>query len=202
MRKIRDVLFDNKGDATAITTTIVRVAALLIVGVALLNGVVSSASLDAGTAADQTFVFSGNPATDGKLFTVGDDTYEFDPTEDGVVEGNIAVVPGVDLPATLDAILVAAAASGTEAVTLTEDGTDTLTVTADATGTAGNAITTTTDEATATAGGATLTGGVTADSFYALSVTVIQNIESGYTLAALMVLALGAAAIMRYMGFM
>ncbi|WP_440953567.1 hypothetical protein [Methanococcoides sp. FTZ1] len=40
------------------------------------------------------------------------------------------------------------------------------------------------------------------DPFYNLSQSVISNIESGYTLAALMVLALGAAAIMRYMGFL
>jgi len=40
------------------------------------------------------------------------------------------------------------------------------------------------------------------DAFYNLSESVIQNVESGYVLAALMVLALGAAAIMRYMGFM
>ena len=40
------------------------------------------------------------------------------------------------------------------------------------------------------------------DPFYNLSQSVIGNVESGYTLAALMVLALGAAAIMRYMGFL
>lgn len=40
------------------------------------------------------------------------------------------------------------------------------------------------------------------DAFYNLSESVIQNVESGYVLAALIVLALGAAAIMRYMGFM
>lgn len=40
------------------------------------------------------------------------------------------------------------------------------------------------------------------DPFYNLSQSVISNVESGYTLAALMVLALGAAAIMRYMGFL
>lgn len=38
--------------------------------------------------------------------------------------------------------------------------------------------------------------------FYALFQNVTDNIESGYTLAALMVLALGAAAIMRFLGFM
>lgn len=40
------------------------------------------------------------------------------------------------------------------------------------------------------------------DAFYNLSQSVIGNIESGYTLAALMILALGASAIMRYMGFL
>ncbi|WP_319508138.1 hypothetical protein [uncultured Methanolobus sp.] len=40
------------------------------------------------------------------------------------------------------------------------------------------------------------------DAFYNLSQSVIQNVESGYTLAALMVLALGASVIMRYMGFL
>ena len=40
------------------------------------------------------------------------------------------------------------------------------------------------------------------DTFYNLSQAVVTNIESGYTLAALMVLALGASAIMRYMGFL
>jgi hypothetical protein len=38
--------------------------------------------------------------------------------------------------------------------------------------------------------------------FYDLFNNVTQNIESGYTLAALMILALGAAAIMRFLGFM
>ncbi|MFA5395367.1 MAG: hypothetical protein WC346_05035 [Methanogenium sp.] len=38
--------------------------------------------------------------------------------------------------------------------------------------------------------------------FYDLFTNVTQNIESGYTLAALMILALGAAAIMRFLGFM
>jgi hypothetical protein len=40
------------------------------------------------------------------------------------------------------------------------------------------------------------------DSFYSLFNNVTENIESGYTLAALMVLALGAGAIMRFLGFM
>ncbi|WMW24688.1 hypothetical protein RE474_11450 [Methanolobus sediminis] len=40
------------------------------------------------------------------------------------------------------------------------------------------------------------------DAFYNLSQSVIGNIESCYTLAALMILALGASAIMRYMGFL
>jgi uncharacterized membrane-anchored protein len=38
--------------------------------------------------------------------------------------------------------------------------------------------------------------------FYGLYTTVTTNITSGYTLAALMVLALGAGAIMRFLGFM
>lgn len=38
--------------------------------------------------------------------------------------------------------------------------------------------------------------------FYQLFTNVSNNIESGYTLAGLMVLALGAAAIMRFLGFM
>jgi hypothetical protein len=38
--------------------------------------------------------------------------------------------------------------------------------------------------------------------FYNLYTTVNTNIQSGYTLAALMVLALGAGAIMRFLGFM
>lgn len=38
--------------------------------------------------------------------------------------------------------------------------------------------------------------------FYELFNNVTNNIESGYTLAALMILALGAAAIMRFLGFM
>ena len=44
---------------------------------------------------------------------------------------------------------------------------------------------------------------ITASSpFYALYGTVQTNITSGYTLAALMVLALGAGAIMHFLGFM
>lgn len=38
--------------------------------------------------------------------------------------------------------------------------------------------------------------------FYTLYTNVTSNIQSGYTLAALMVLALGAGAIMRFLGFM
>jgi hypothetical protein len=38
--------------------------------------------------------------------------------------------------------------------------------------------------------------------FYNLYTSVNNNIQSGYTLAALMVLALGAGAIMRFLGFM
>lgn len=38
--------------------------------------------------------------------------------------------------------------------------------------------------------------------FYGLYTSVTTNIQSGYTLAALMVLALGAGAIMRFLGFM
>lgn len=40
------------------------------------------------------------------------------------------------------------------------------------------------------------------DTFYGLFNSVTENIQSGYTLAALMVLALGAASIMRFLGFM
>jgi len=40
------------------------------------------------------------------------------------------------------------------------------------------------------------------DTFYDLYTSVTTNIQSGYTLAALMVLALGAGAIMRFLGFM
>jgi hypothetical protein len=40
------------------------------------------------------------------------------------------------------------------------------------------------------------------DTFYNLYTSVTTNIQSGYTLAALMVLALGAGAIMRFLGFM
>lgn len=48
-------------------------------------------------------------------------------------------------------------------------------------------------------------GSTTIDSnstFYTLMQNVQDNIQSGYTLAALMVLALGAGAIMRFLGFM
>jgi hypothetical protein len=38
--------------------------------------------------------------------------------------------------------------------------------------------------------------------FYALYTNVVANINSGYTLAALMVLAIGAGAIMHFLGFM
>ena len=38
--------------------------------------------------------------------------------------------------------------------------------------------------------------------FYSLYQTVNQNIQSGYTLAALMILAIGAGAIMHFLGFM
>ena len=38
--------------------------------------------------------------------------------------------------------------------------------------------------------------------FYSLFVSVKSNINSGYTLAALMVLAIGAGAIMHFLGFM
>ena len=44
---------------------------------------------------------------------------------------------------------------------------------------------------------------ITASSpFYSLYLTVNQNINSGYSLAALMVLAIGAGAIMHFLGFM
>lgn len=44
---------------------------------------------------------------------------------------------------------------------------------------------------------------VSADStFYSLYTSVVSNINSGYTLAALMVLALGSGAIMHFLGFM
>lgn len=86
--RIAELYFDAQGDASQVTTTIIRVAAVLMIGVVILNGVVESAGLESG------------------------------------------------------------------------------------------------------------------DAFYNLSQSVIANVESGYTLAALMVLALGAAAIMRYMGFM
>jgi hypothetical protein len=38
--------------------------------------------------------------------------------------------------------------------------------------------------------------------FYTLYTNVVANINSGYTLAALMVLAIGAGAIMHFLGFM
>ena len=43
---------------------------------------------------------------------------------------------------------------------------------------------------------------VTTGPFAGLMVTVQQNINSGYTLAALMVLSIGAGAIMHFLGFM
>lgn len=44
---------------------------------------------------------------------------------------------------------------------------------------------------------------ITAESpFYALYTSVQQNIQSGYSLAALMLLALGSSAILHFLGFM
>ena len=49
----------------------------------------------------------------------------------------------------------------------------------------------------------TTAGNITIDSpFYTLSQTIHQNIESGYQLAALMVLAIAAGGIMKFLGFM
>jgi tetrahydromethanopterin S-methyltransferase subunit E len=46
------------------------------------------------------------------------------------------------------------------------------------------------------------TANVSTGPFAGLMTTVNQNISSGYTLAALMVLAIGAGAIMHFLGFM
>jgi hypothetical protein len=51
--------------------------------------------------------------------------------------------------------------------------------------------------------GVVLGANITASSpFYTLYTTVQSNINSGYTLSALMVLAIGAGAIMHFLGFM
>jgi len=199
----KELFNDEKAEAPGnVASTIIRVAAILVIGVVILSGVVGSTSMDQGTAATNTLTFSANPSTDGATFTIGSDTYEFDTAADGVVSGNIEVTVGATLADTLDAIVTASESSGTEAVTLTEDGTDTVTVTADETGTDANDTATTTDESTATWDSATLTGGVDGDAFYNLMETVKNNVSSGYTLAGLIVLALGASAVMRFLGFM
>ena len=52
-------------------------------------------------------------------------------------------------------------------------------------------------------GGIVTASNITASSpFYAMYNSVIGNINSGYSLAALMVLAIGAGAIMHFLGFM
>jgi hypothetical protein len=52
-------------------------------------------------------------------------------------------------------------------------------------------------------GGITTSANITAGTpFYSMYQSVVANINSGYSLAALMVLAIGAGAIMHFLGFM
>jgi hypothetical protein len=52
-------------------------------------------------------------------------------------------------------------------------------------------------------GGITTASNITAGSpFYAMYQSVVNNINSGYSLAALMVLAIGSGAILHFLGFM
>lgn len=191
----------ERGDASETTTNIIRVSALLVIGVVILNGIVGSMALAASVAASGTIEFDTNSLTNGGNFTIGSDIYEFD-SGDGVNASAIDVDIGASLPATLTAIIAASVAHGTEPVIITSDGINTLTVTADTTGTSGNSILMTENDAEIVSISAALSGGVAGDPFYNTGQSVINNVESGYTLAALMVLALGAAAIMRYMGFL
>lgn len=88
-------------------------------------------------------------ATDGKVVSIGDDTYEFDPSDDGVTSGNIKI----DLSTTNDADTIlsnletAINDNGTENVTAVADTFyGELTVTYDEVGTEGNDISVSTDE--------------------------------------------------------
>ena len=111
------------------------------------------------TAADATLTFTGVVA-DGEVVTIGEDVYEFD-TDASVTEGNILVdvSGGATAPDAVTA-LVAASATGTEPVTLTDGAGDTVVVTADVKGVAAESIVTTTDCANAAFDVAHLDGGV------------------------------------------
>lgn len=110
-------------------------------------------------AASGVLTFSGVVA-DEQTVTIGDDVYEFD-TDGSVTEGNILVDVSEGTTAS-DAVtaLVAASASGTEPVTLSDGTGDTVDVVADVKGVLANAIATTETCTNASFAAETLTGGV------------------------------------------
>lgn len=202
-------LFRNKqGEASQTVTTIIRVAAVLILGVVILNGIVESASLDAGEYASGRLSVTDN-VTDGEGVNITISgtqyTFEFDTnlTASEITAGNIEVDVGIGTASAVGNLSDAINnnASLASLVTATNS-TSITTITADDIGITGNAIQTTETINNASFAAATFTGGVNGDVFYNLEQAVVSNVSSGYTLAALMVLALGAAAIMRYMGFL
>lgn len=163
--------------------SIVRVACMLIIGVIVLGSI--AASMGSG-GHYTTITMATNPA-DGETLTLGDSipmVFEFNNTGT-VTEGNWAVTINNSSAAATRANLVASLNENTGYIITTSgdniivDGIDT------------NAETTATNITLATS---TSTNAAMMDN-------ITSTISSGYGLASLMIIALGAAGIMRYLGF-
>jgi hypothetical protein len=165
--------------------SIVKVACLLMIGVMVISGI--GVAMTSGGGGEITTVTMETNPSDGDTFTVGDTTpmvFEFNNT--GTVgEGNWAVTINNSSVADTRANFVASLEANTGYI-ITTDGNDII-----IDGSA-NAETTATN----------ITVVSTTSMGVQLYNNVADSITSGYGLAALMVLALGAAGIMRYLGFM